>query len=68
MPKNIPLWIFHGGLGDVVNPHLSYQVFRALKHLGNEPKFTIYPKANHNSWDSTFSEPDLLPWLFGNKR
>ena len=27
-------------------------------------KLTIYPNANHNSWDSSFAEPQLLPWLF----
>lgn len=66
--KNVPLWIFHGGLDDVVNPQLSYQVFRELKHLGNEPKYKIYPKANHNSWDSAFAEPELFPWLFSHKK
>ena len=66
--KNIPLWIFHGGLDDVVNPQLSYQVYRELKRLGNAPQFTIYPKANHNSWDATFAEPQLFPWLFSNHK
>ncbi|RZK60396.1 MAG: phospholipase [Pedobacter sp.] len=66
--KNVPMWIFHGGLDDVVNPQLSYSVFRELRKLGQEPKYTIYPKANHNSWDSAFAEADLLPWLFGNKK
>jgi predicted peptidase len=66
--KNIPLWIFHGGLDDVVNPQLSYSVFRELRKLGHEPKYTIYPKANHNSWDSAFAEKDLLPWLFTNHK
>ena len=62
--KRIPLWIFHGGLDDVVSPQFSYGVYRELKKLGHEPKFTIYLKANHNSWDSAFAEPQLLPWLF----
>jgi len=66
--KNVPLWIFHGGLDDVVNPQLSYNVFRELRKLGHEPKFTIYPKANHNSWDSAFAEPTLLPWLFSHEK
>jgi predicted peptidase len=66
--KNVPLWIFHGGLDDVVNPQLSYSVYRELKKLGHEPKYTIYLKANHNSWDSAFAEKDLLPWLFGNRK
>lgn len=62
--KRIPLWIFHGGLDDVVSPQFSYGVYRELKKLDHEPKFTIYLKANHNSWDSAFAEPQLLPWLF----
>ncbi len=66
--KNVPLWIFHGGLDDVVNPQLSYNVYRELKKLGHEPKYTIYLKANHNSWDSAFAEPELLTWLFSNHK
>ncbi|RZK42225.1 MAG: phospholipase [Pedobacter sp.] len=66
--KNVPLWIFHGGLDDVVNPQLSYAVYRKLRELGNTPKFTIYPKANHNSWDATFAEPGLLDWVFSHKK
>ncbi|MFD0939313.1 carboxylesterase family protein [Pedobacter boryungensis] len=66
--KNVPLWIFHGGLDDVVNPQLSYNVYRELKKLGHEPKYTIYLKANHNSWDSTFAEPNLIPWLFSKQQ
>lgn len=62
--KKIPLWIFHGGLDDVVNPQLSYAIYHTLKEMGHTPKFTVYPKANHNSWDSTFAEPELMPWLF----
>jgi len=66
--KHVPLWIFHGGLDDVVTPQFSYGVYRALKNLGNEPKFTLYPKANHNSWDNAFAEPELLPWLLSHKK
>jgi predicted peptidase len=64
--KSVPLWIFHGGMDDVVNPQLSYAIYKELKNIGHEPKYTIYPKANHNSWDSAFAEPGLMDWLFGN--
>jgi predicted peptidase len=66
--KKVPLWIFHGGLDDVVNPQLSYGVYHALKELGHTPKFTVYPKANHNSWDATFAEPGLLEWVFSHQK
>ena len=66
--KNVPLWIFHGGIDDVIDPQFSYSVYKELKNLGHEPKFTVYPKANHNSWDSTFAEPELMNWLLGNHK
>jgi predicted peptidase len=66
--KNVPLWIFHGGMDDVVNPQLSYSIYKELQHAGHEPKFTIYPKANHNSWDAAFAEPELLNWLFSKNK
>lgn len=66
--KNIPLWIFHGGLDDVVTPQFSYGIYKKLTDLGNKPKFTLYLKANHNSWDSAFAEPELLPWLLSHKK
>ena len=66
--KNVPLWIFHGGLDDIVNPQLSYDIYHELKRIGHEPKFTVYPKANHNSWDATFAEPGLLEWVFSHKK
>lgn len=66
--KTIPLWIFHGGKDDVVDPAFSIAISERLKTVGDEVKFTLYPLANHNSWDSAFAEPQLLPWLFSHKK
>jgi predicted peptidase len=66
--KNVPLWIFHGGKDDVVNFELSKDIADHLKIIGKEVKFTLYADANHNSWDSAFAEPQLLPWLFSHKK
>lgn len=66
--KDVPLWIFHGGLDDIVSPQFAYAVFRQLRALGNTPKFTIYLKDNHNSWDDAFAEPELLPWVFSHQK
>lgn len=62
--KKVPLWIFHGGKDDVVNPAFSTLIANQLKIIGKEVKFTLYPDDNHNSWDSAFKEPGLLPFLF----
>lgn len=61
---NTELWIFHGGNDDVVSPHLSINMVNSILLNGGKPNFTLFGKANHNSWDSTFAEPNLLPWLF----
>jgi len=66
--QKIPLWIFHGAKDDVVDPVFSIAIAERLKTVGDEVKFSLYPKDNHNSWDSAFAEPELLPWLFSHKK
>ena len=66
--KKVPLWIFHGGKDDVVDPKFSKEIADQLKIIGKEVKYTHYPEANHNSWDAAFAEPTLLPWLFSHKK
>lgn len=66
--KNVPFWIFHGAKDNVVLPAHSEKMVEALRAAGAEVKFTLYPDANHNSWDSAFAEPGLLPWLFSHSK
>ncbi len=66
--NSTPLWIFHGGKDDVVLPKYSIDVVNELKKRRAQPQFTLYPDANHNSWDPAFAEPDLLSWLFSHKK
>lgn len=64
--KTTPFWVFHGANDDVVNPLSSVNMVEGILKNGGKPNFTLYAKDNHNSWDSTFAEPELLPWLFSN--
>lgn len=57
-------WIFHGLKDNVVNPKYSIEMANALKAAGADIRLTLYPEANHNSWDSAFAEPELMPWLW----
>ncbi|MCQ6959729.1 prolyl oligopeptidase family serine peptidase [Mucilaginibacter aquariorum] len=66
--KKIPLWFFHGAKDSVVPFEHSQVVVDALKAAGADPKFTIYPKDDHNSWDDAFAEPQLIPWLFSHSK
>lgn len=66
--KNANWWIFHGAKDETVDPKYSEIMVRALKQNNIPVKFTLYPDANHNSWDNAFAEPDLMAWLFSNKK
>lgn len=66
--KKTSWWIFHGAKDDVVPPVLSRQMYEALLKVGAVAKFTLYPEADHNSWDLAFAEKELLPWLFSRQR
>lgn len=59
-----PIWVFHGAKDDLVDPQLSIDMVSANLKAGGSPNFNLYSTDNHNSWDSAFSEPHLLPWLF----
>jgi predicted peptidase len=61
-------WLFHGLKDDVVLPAYTQNMEAALKKQQADVKATYYPDANHNSWDSAFREPKLLPWLFSIKK
>ncbi|MGB8705920.1 MAG: prolyl oligopeptidase family serine peptidase, partial [Gillisia sp.] len=64
--KGLPIRIFHGLQDDIVAPEFSKKMAAAInKHEGNA-SLRLYKNANHNSWDSTFMECDLLEWLFSN--
>jgi len=60
-------WVFHGGKDDVVPPIHSEKMVVALKKAKAKVQYTLYPNANHNSWDPAFAEPGLLPWLFAQR-
>ncbi|MBA3649153.1 MAG: dienelactone hydrolase family protein [Chitinophagales bacterium] len=66
--RHIPIWIFHGTRDDVVDPSFDRTLYMKLKKKNKELRYTEYPDANHNSWDSAFAEPELLPWLFAHHR
>ncbi|TCC88315.1 carboxylesterase family protein [Pedobacter hiemivivus] len=66
--KNTPLWIFHGEQDHTVPVVLSTRIADRLRELGSPMKLTLYPYVDHNSWDSAFAEPELLPWLFSKRK
>jgi len=66
--SKIPFWIFHGVRDNVVNPNHSIRMLTALQKAGGRAKITLFPEANHNSWDPAFADPEFLSWMFSQKR
>jgi predicted peptidase len=66
--KKVPLWIFHGAKDKTVSPDHSQVMVDAIKAAGGDPKFTLYPNDDHDSWTDAFAEPELLPWLFSHSK
>jgi predicted peptidase len=64
----IPIWAFHGALDDVVSVQFTQRMIEAVKQAGGEPRYTEYPDCKHDSWELAVKDPDLLSWLFAQKR
>jgi len=61
--KYLPTWVFHGAKDQVVPIKRSQDMVDALKNVGGNVKFIIYPEANHNSWIKTYNNPELYEWF-----
>ena len=64
----IPFWFFHGDADVVVPVDFSRDMVVHLKSLGANLKYSEYPGVNHNSWENAYADPDLLPWIFAQRR
>jgi predicted esterase len=61
--RNIPVWCFHGAKDDVVPPASSINLVNAARIYNPSVSFTLYPNANHNSWDTTYNNDSLYRWM-----
>jgi pimeloyl-ACP methyl ester carboxylesterase len=66
--RNIPIWCFHGAKDNVVPLAASENMVKAAKEYNTKVKFTVYPNANHNSWEAAYNNDSLYTWLLSNKR
>lgn len=66
--KDLPMKIFHGGNDDVVSPMNSIEIYQEIKKVNKNVELTIFPDDNHNSWDSTYSNPKLYEWMLAQKK
>ncbi|MGD0091271.1 MAG: prolyl oligopeptidase family serine peptidase [Planctomycetota bacterium] len=66
--KHVPVWVFHGAKDKTVPPKDSQDMVDALKKLGANVKFTLYPNADHDSWSETYHNLEFYEWLLQQRR
>ncbi len=66
--RDMPVWVFHGAKDETVPVEASQQAVDALRAVGNDVRFTIYPEAGHDSWTETYNNPELYNWFLGHSR
>lgn len=64
----LPIWAFHGDKDTAVKPERSRRMIAAIEAAGGKPKYTEYPDVGHDSWSQTYANPEVIEWLFAQKR
>lgn len=60
---SVPIWAIHGVQDDIVDPHHSVRMVEAVQRAGGNARITLFPNANHNSWDPAFADVDFPMWM-----
>jgi predicted peptidase len=63
-----PLWNFHGDSDKTVPVSLSRERIAARRKAGGRPLYTEYAAVDHNVWQWAFTEPELVKWVFSQRR
>ena len=67
--RELPVWVLHGALDEVIPAEHSRAMVRALKAAGNETvRYTEFPDLAHESWDAAYADERLSTWLFAQHR
>lgn len=64
----VAVWAFHGERDRPVSVERSRRMIAAIKQSGGQPLYTEYKGEGHVIWDKVFAEPELLPWVFAQRR
>ena len=64
----LPIWAFHGDRDTVVPTVRSRAMVDAVRAHGGTIQYREYPGVEHNSWTPTYADPQVLDWIFSQKR
>lgn len=63
-----PVWNFHGDSDQTVPVSSSRERIAARRKAGGHPLYTEYAGVDHNVWQWAFTEPELVKWVFSQRR
>ena len=66
--RDVPTWIFHGALDELVPTTDDRAIAAASRQLGAGFRYTEYPDVQHNAWDATYRNPAMWEWMLSQKR
>ncbi|MGZ5274156.1 MAG: prolyl oligopeptidase family serine peptidase, partial [Kaistella sp.] len=66
--RDLPMKIFHGANDDIVSPMNAIDIYQEIKKVNKNIELIIFPDDNHNSWDSTYSNPQLYEWMLSQRK
>ena len=66
--KDLPIWCFHGDADTAVRVERSRTMIEALRAAGGAPKYSELAGVGHDSWTPAYRDPDVLTWLFAQKK
>lgn len=65
---DVPVWAFHGRLDRNVSVNGSRDIIEAMRQAGGNPRYTEYPNIAHGTWEPMKNDPEIMDWLFAQKR
>ena len=66
--RDLPTWIFHGALDELVPTTDDRAIAAASRQMGAGFRYTEYPDVHHNAWDATYRNPAMWEWMLSQKR
>jgi lysophospholipase L1-like esterase/predicted esterase len=66
--RNIPFWIFQGGMDSNPKPGQTETMIRSLREKGAQVRYTLYPNLGHGTWNSAYAEPDFFQWFLQHRK
>ena len=63
-----PVWAFHGDSDKTVPVSVSRDRIAVRRKAGGHPLYTEYAGVDHNVWQWAYTEPELVKWVFAQRR